>query len=123
MWQNKLFKFPLSPHDHCLLPLLNDLVEAAAQQRRPTHAIWVKAHAAAGMGLNEGADIQAKAWAALDKDRCWHETDFGCLLYQDLLEEEEYMQPGTHAKRFARDFSLEVELCRCSDTVTSLWLL
>eukprot|EP00961_Rhodomonas_salina_P139782 1881129-Rhodomonas_salina.1 len=75
------------------------------------------------MELNEGADIQAKAGAALDEDRCWHETDFGGLLYQDLEEEEAYMRPGTCAKRFARDFLLQVEVGRCRDTITSQWLL
>lgn len=100
-----------------------ELVEAAARQMRPTRAIWVKAHTR--MELNKGVDIQAKAEAALDEDRCWHKTDFGSLLYQDLSEEEAYMQPGTSVKRYARDFSLKVKLGRCSDcdSVTSQWLL
>eukprot|EP00961_Rhodomonas_salina_P190777 2574031-Rhodomonas_salina.1 len=81
---------------------------------------WLKAHA--GMELNETADIMAKAGAALEMDRNWHETDYEGLVYQDVTEEDAFMQQGTRAKQFARDFSLEVERDRCKESVTSRWL-
>eukprot|EP00961_Rhodomonas_salina_P228348 3086385-Rhodomonas_salina.1 len=45
-------------------------------------------------------------------DRCWHETDFGGLVYQDIKDDEAYYRQGVRAKKFARDFSLKVELGR-----------
>eukprot|EP00961_Rhodomonas_salina_P034779 468195-Rhodomonas_salina.1 len=73
-------------------PALQRVVEKAATQTQPTHAFWLKAHA--GVGLNEEADILAKAGAAMDADRNWHETDHGGLLYQDMTKEEAYYRPG-----------------------------
>eukprot|EP00961_Rhodomonas_salina_P142416 1917805-Rhodomonas_salina.4 len=63
------------------------------------------------------ADVLAKAGAA-DLDSNWHETDFEVLLYQDVEEEEAFMQQGTRVKKFALDSSLEVERDRCKETGT-----
>eukprot|EP00961_Rhodomonas_salina_P168627 2272797-Rhodomonas_salina.1 len=44
------------------------------------------------MELNETADIMAKAGAALEMDSNWHETDYEGLVYQDVTEDDEFMQ-------------------------------
>eukprot|EP00961_Rhodomonas_salina_P002848 38969-Rhodomonas_salina.1 len=64
-----------------------------------------------------------KAGAALEMDRNWHKTDYEGLVYQDVTEDDTFMLPGTLAKRFARDFSLETERDRCKESVTLKWLL